>query len=180
MQGNTAKLFLTGSKFSDSEGGFLAQLKTAIEKENRKDTNPIFVEKSLAEDDRTKGAKLFRQICASCHGIKGQGIQGLAPPLMNSEYIDETEKLALIILHGLEGPVHVNGKLYEMNQAMPGLIQNKTISDEDITDIISYITNAFSDMPERLELEKIQRLRKMKSKSGAEYTEEELKEYSIK
>lgn len=180
MQGNTAKLFLTGSKFSDSEGGFLAELKTAIEKENRKDTNPIFVEKSLAEDDRTKGAKLFRQICASCHGIKGQGIQGLAPPLMNSEYIDETEKLALIILHGLEGPVHVNGKLYEMNQAMPGLIQNETISDKDITDIISYVTNAFSDMPEQLELEKIQGLRKMKSKSGAEYTEEELKEYSKK
>ncbi len=51
------------------------------------------------------------------------------------------------------------------------------IYDEDIADIISYVTSAFSDVPERLKTEEIQELRNVKSKSGSEYTEEELIEY---
>ncbi|MEO1013160.1 MAG: c-type cytochrome [Bacteroidota bacterium] len=140
--------------------------------------NPIFTRNSLTEDTRTHGAKLFQDICASCHGINGQGIQGLAPPLMNSEHVADPERLALIVLHGLEGPVTVNGKRYDFNLAMPGLIRNENISDKDISDIIAYVTNAFSDMPKNLKPQEIKVLREMESKSGAEFTEAELLENS--
>jgi mono/diheme cytochrome c family protein len=70
----------------------------------------------------------------------------------------------------------VNGERYEFNQAMPGLIANETLTDKDIADIISYVTNAFSDKPKGITLEKIQELRSKKSKSGGEYTEAELLE----
>ncbi|TLP71119.1 c-type cytochrome [Maribacter sp. ACAM166] len=137
--------------------------------------NSIYTRTSINEDNRTSGAKMFYQICASCHGANGQGIDGLAPPLMNSEHVKNTERLALIILHGLEGPVHVNGEEYNINLAMPGLIRNETISDKDIADIISYVTNAFSDVPKTLRKERIKELRSVKSSSGMEYTEIELK-----
>ncbi|EAR00900.1 c-type cytochrome [Maribacter sp. HTCC2170] len=140
--------------------------------------NWIFTRKSLVEDTRTKGAKLFRQICTACHGMNGEGLEGLAPPLMNSEYASKPiERMGLIILHGLEGPVHVNGKEYNLNLAMPGLINNEKISDKDIADIISYVSNAFSDTPQQLKEGKVAELRKIKSKSGAEFTEKELLEY---
>lgn len=139
--------------------------------------NRIYTRVFLAEDNRTKGAKVFRQICASCHGINGEGIEGLAPPLIKSEYVSEpVERLALILLHGLNGPVHVNGERYEFNQAMPGLIGNKNLTDKDIADIISYVTNAFSDNPKGITAKKIKELRTKKSKSGGEYTEAELLE----
>ncbi len=138
------------------------------------EVNPIYSRKTLNEDNRTSGAKMFYQICASCHGTNGEGIEGLAPPLMNSEHVQNTERLALIMLHGLEGPVHVNGVAYNINLAMPGLIRNETISDKDIADIISYVTNAFSDIPKTLKKERIKELRSVKSSSGMEFTEEEL------
>ncbi|MBQ4914658.1 c-type cytochrome [Maribacter sp. MMG018] len=136
--------------------------------------NAIYTRKFLGEDRRTSGAKMFFQICASCHGANGQGIEGLAPPLMNSEHVKNTERLALIILHGLDGPVHVNGEEYNINLAMPGLIRNETISDKDIADIISYVTNAFSDRPKTLGTDRIKELRDIKSSSGKEFTEAEL------
>ena len=137
--------------------------------------NSIYLEASGREDARTVGAKLFRQICASCHAPDGSGIDGLAPPLMNSEYMTKPhERLALIVLHGLEGPVHVNGTLYELGHVMPGLLNNEKLTDEDIADIIAYVTSAFSDVPKRLKPAKIKALRSEKSLSGMEYTEEEL------
>ena len=57
---------------------------------------------------------------------------------------------------------------------MPGLIRNETISDTDIANIISYVTNAFSDEPKRLNSKRIQELRSVKSSTGMEFTEKEL------
>ncbi len=144
----------------------------ANKKEDR--MNAIYTREVILEDTRTSGSKMFFQICASCHGADGKGIDGLAPPLMGSEHVKNTERLALIILHGLEGPVHVNGKRYDINLAMPGLIRNETISDQDIANIISYVTNAFSDRSKRLSEERIGELRNVKSATGMEFTEPEL------
>ena len=76
----------------------------------------------------------------------------------------------------LNGPITLNGERYQFNQAMPGLIGNETLTDKDISGIISYVTNAFSDNPKGISAEKIKELRKVKSKSGGEFTEQELME----
>lgn len=174
--GNSDSLVLKSKvimeKFKNSE--FVNKLSETIRNKEKNKMNSIYTRKSLNEDNRTSGAKMFYQICASCHGANGQGIDGLAPPLMGSEHVKNTERLALIILHGLEGPVHVNGKEYNINLAMPGLIRNETITDKDIADIISYVTNAFSDVPKTLSKERINELRGVKSSTGMEFTEAEL------
>ncbi len=169
------------SKALEPTNKLLAEALVISENKRKEDeVNPIFARKSLIEDTRTSGAKMFYEICASCHGVNGQGIEGLAPPLMGSEHVANTERLGLIILHGLEGPITVKGKRYDLNLAMPGLIRNEDISNKDIADIISYVTNAFSDVPRGLKLEKIEELRNTKPESGAEYTEQELLDYSKK
>ncbi|APQ18145.1 DUF7133 domain-containing protein [Maribacter hydrothermalis] len=153
---------------------FVNKLARSITDKKSDKKNAIFTKTVTHEDTRTSGAKMFFQICASCHGAEGKGIDGLAPPLMSSEHVKNTERLALIILHGLEGPVHVNGKEYNINLAMPGLIRNETISDTDIANIISYVTNAFSDRPKSLSAKRIRELRSVKSSTGMEFTEKEL------
>ncbi|SNR31512.1 Cytochrome c [Maribacter sedimenticola] len=157
------------------ESEFAHKLGKSLENKRNGKLNAIYTRKTINEDNRTSGAKMFYQICASCHGANGQGIEGLAPPLMGSEHVENVERLALIILHGLEGPVHVKGEEYNLNLAMPGLIRNENITDKDIADIISYVSNAFSDEPKSLRRKRIGELREIKSKTGMEFTEEELK-----
>jgi mono/diheme cytochrome c family protein len=161
----------------DTFAHFTYKLTKSISNRDQKIFNSIYTRKALNEDDRTSGAKLFYSICASCHGPNGKGIEGLAPPLINSEHIKNTERLALIILHGLEGPIQVNGKGYDLNLAMPGLIRNESITDRDIANIIAYVTNAFTPSPKALEEERINELRNIKSASGMEFTMDELLQF---
>ncbi|MDY7394864.1 c-type cytochrome [Aureibaculum sp. 2210JD6-5] len=142
-----------------------------------KKPNALYLKMGANKDARTNGSKLYGQICAACHGPSGEGIEGLAPPLLDSEYLENSmERLGLILLHGLKGPVTVNGTLYNFNSTMPGLINNEKISDQDLSAIISYITNAFTNNPKGIPAVKIKELRSRKSKSGMEYTEKELNE----
>ncbi len=172
------KSFLAFVQKTASETDLMrAELEEVIVNAAEDNKNQIFTSVSRAQDNRTVGAKLFRQICAACHGINGKGIEGLAPPLEHSEYVSEPiERLAAIILHGVTGPIHVNGQLYNFNQSMPGLIANDDLTDEDIAGIISYVTNGFSDNPKSISPEKIKELRNVKSKTGGEFTEQELLE----
>ncbi|SDE58055.1 Cytochrome C oxidase, cbb3-type, subunit III [Pricia antarctica] len=179
--GDTAESLLTdlqkNSGFKDSD--LQTRMLQSVERQMQDRPNRIFTKAAVAMDTRTKGAQLFRQICAACHGINGEGTDGVAPPLMDSEYVaNSPERLGLIILHGLSGPVHVNGKRYEFNQAMPGLNGNPNLSDKDISDVITYVTNAFSRTPHWIKPEKIKKLRDKKSENGGEYSEPELQAYS--
>lgn len=142
-------------------------LTLAITNNQKKELNPIFVKEKNTVDNRTKGLQLFRSICATCHGADGKGIQDLAPPLKGSEYIDGSMKrLAAIILHGLGGPISVNGKLYQLNNEMPGLINNKEISDEDIVDIIRYTQNALAKEGKNISVNDVKKLRDKKPTGG--------------
>lgn len=152
-------------------------LAESLERKNNEKPNFIYSTKIAKADSRTKGATLFRQVCAACHSPSGEGIAGLAPSLIGSKYIStHLEQLGLIILHGLKGPLVINGEVYDKDHQMPGLIHNRDISDQDIADVISYVTNAFSNRPRSLKPSKIEALREQKSKSGMEYTEAELEE----
>lgn len=128
----------------------------------------------LPSDNRTAGLKLFREVCTACHGDLGQGTDGLAPPLTQSEYIKgPTRRLAALLLHGMKGPLHVNGKYYEFNAQMPGLLNNPNISDEDLSDLIMYLKNAFAEASWQSSIDLLKEVRTSRP-SGQPYTEEEL------
>ena len=152
-------------------------LTTATENRVKQRKNWIFERASLAEDNRTRGMRYYKNICAACHGPSGSGIEGLAPPLRDSEFLKgpgPAKRLASIILHGVSGPITVNGKQYEFNAPMPGINNNPDMSDQNISDLISYLNNAFSVSAEGVSPDVIKELREAKPKSGSNFTEEEL------
>lgn len=152
-------------------------LTIAINNHQKKELNPIFVKSTNVVDNRTKGLQLFRSICAACHGADGKGIQDLAPPLKDSEYINGSMKrLASILLHGLSGPMTVNGKQYQLNNEMPGLANNKDLSDEDIADIIRYTQNAFAKDGKSISASDVKKLRDKKPAGGGLFNEKQLLE----
>ena len=173
---NDFKDYLNNHSSDTSKSVLFELLDKTLSNRETNSRNAIYTVTSLLTDSRTAGYNLFRTICAACHGIDGNGIDGLAPPLRNSEYIKgSNERLALVILHGLSGPVHVDGELYDLNLTMPGLINNHEISDKDLQDIMSYLNNAFTDdKSESLSLEQLNQLRNKKPINGDTYTEAEL------
>ncbi len=75
----------------------------------------------------------------------------------------------------MSGPLHVDGKAYEFNAQMPGLGSNSNISDEDLTDLIVYLSNAFGNSSRGVSPEIINDLRRVKPE-GDTFTEKELLE----
>jgi mono/diheme cytochrome c family protein len=121
-------------------------LRLAIKNRQEGKMNSIYAEARMPVDSRTNGLTLFRNNCASCHGSDGEGIELVAPPLTNSEYVaGRADRLAMIILNGLEGPIHINGQLYKFNNTMPTFASNLT--NDQIADIVKFIHNAYVTTP---------------------------------
>lgn len=101
--------------------------------------------KGLAEDELKQfalGRQQYLSICAGCHGTDGRGIRRFAPPLVQSEWVlGDDKKLALILLHGMEGPVEVNGIKYDAPDILPVMPSHSVIDDGDIAAILTYIRN---------------------------------------
>ena len=89
----------------------------------------------------TAGKQLYESKCENCHGHDGAGLAMLYPPLTDSTFLKQNkEKLACYIKNGLQGPTLVSGKNYE--GIMPA---QATLSDIEIAEIITYITNSFGN-----------------------------------
>jgi mono/diheme cytochrome c family protein len=88
-------------------------------------------------DAKSKGRAIFQKICAACHQQDGAGKDGVAPPLADSEWVQAAsgERLVRIVLNGLNGPIQVRGKTW--NIVMPPWREN--LSDEEIAIVLNYI-----------------------------------------
>jgi mono/diheme cytochrome c family protein len=92
------------------------------------------------------GRQHYLTTCAGCHGTDGAGITRFAPPLAGSDWVLGDEKrLALIVLHGMEGPVQVGGKKYDAPEILPVMPAHSTMDDATITAILTYIRNAWGN-----------------------------------
>ena len=118
------------------------------------------------------GALIFKQLCATCHGADGKGINNggkdmPAPPLAGAKDVNgDPEKLVKILLHGLSGPV--DGKSYA--DIMPPLGGN---TDEYIASVISYIRN---DMGNKASVVKPDQVKKIRQASAGRTTPWTMKE----
>ncbi|MBX2873836.1 MAG: dehydrogenase [Saprospiraceae bacterium] len=88
------------------------------------------------------GRQQYLSICAGCHGTDGQGLKRFGPPLVQSEWVlGDPRKLSLILLHGMEGPLEVNGKRYDAPDILPVMPSHSVVDDAHIAAILTYIRN---------------------------------------
>ncbi len=82
-----------------------------------------------------KGKILYAGLCAACHQPSGTGLDGLAPPLVDADWLlGPADRPIKIILHGLSGPIVVTGRTWRLE--MPPLPQ---FSDDDIAGVLTYL-----------------------------------------
>jgi len=110
-----------------------------------------------------RGLALYRSICQACHGADGNGVNGLAPPLNNSDWVTgDKKRLAAVVLYGLSGPITVSKKLYkapEVSGEMPGIASNTNFSDEDVSQVLSYIRGSWANSAEKVSKEEVAAIR---------------------
>ena len=132
------------------------------------------------DDGRTRGARLYATHCGTCHGMDGKGIDQLAPPLYHSEYVTgPPERLVLIALHGMYGPLEVNGKQYKMDAMMPGVKNNPELSDDDIARILRFVGNGFNPVQAKVNSALVQKIRERTAHRESMFTAPELEEWLL-
>ena len=123
-----------------------------------------------------KGKKLYNTAgaCVTCHQKNGQGnVAAFFPPLAASEWVTGSpEVLTRIVLHGLMGPVEVNGTAFGQVPMVPTIW--KSWSDEEIANVLSYIRNEWGNEATDVDADTVSSIRAESGERGP-WTVEELK-----
>jgi nitrite reductase (NO-forming) len=103
-----------------------------------------------------RGKQVYLGLCYACHQPDGRGLPGAFPRLAQSDFMLASRERAIgIVLHGLSGPVTVNGQT--LNSAMPP--QGAVLTDEQIADVLTYVFNAWGNRGENFSAEKVKLIR---------------------
>lgn len=116
------------------------------------------------------GKSMYPVICGACHQPTGIGLEGLAPPLVDSEWaVGSAERLVRIVLKGIRGPINVKGRKWELE--MPSLT---VLPDEDIANLLTYIRREWGHSASPISPELVGKIRQEISKREEAWTEAEL------
>jgi len=118
-----------------------------------------------------KGRTIYGTLCAACHQPHGFGLDGLAPPLVDSEWlVGKADIPARIILHGMAGPVKVGARTW--NMAMPPLPH---LTDEDVAGVLTYLRREWEHTASPVEPAEVADLRAKFKDRALPWTAAELK-----
>jgi mono/diheme cytochrome c family protein len=101
----------------------------------------FFVSKLLSGIATNPSQIAYENKCASCHGLEGEGVKEMIPPLANSDWlVNNQETIACVIKYGVKGPMLVNGKEYDIE-----MLGQKKMKDIELTNIINYINTSWGN-----------------------------------
>lgn len=125
----------------------------------------------------TKGRQLYLVVCAACHGPDGAGLEPQGPPLLDSEWVlGSEERLIRILLHGLEGPISVNGTRYEPPRILTEMPSLAVLDNESLAAVLTYIRREWEHAADPVDPKTVSRLRTSSQGRTRPWTEEELLE----
>lgn len=102
------------------------------------DTGPVPKEALAAY--MAKGSKIYSAKCNGCHGSDAKGNGSTFPSLVGSTWVTgETERFAMIILNGLQGPASTKTTYGVMPPQGIGM------TPEDLAGVMTYVRNNFGN-----------------------------------
>jgi len=118
----------------------------------------------------TMGKQLYTFTCATCHQGHGRGQAGVAPPLVDSDWVLKSdERLVRIVLQGVAGPITVNGQKHDLE--MPALVG---FNDDQIASILTYIRREWDHRGEPVKSASVKAIRAATANRVDPWTESEL------
>lgn len=128
-----------------------------------------------AVDPMVLGRRTFNN-CVTCHQQNGEGVPGAFPPLAGSELVNGApERLAALLLHGLNGPLEVKGTTY--NGEMPEW--GSKLKDDQIAAVLTYIRASFGNNAPPVSPDLVKQVREVTASRNRPWTEAELKQFRL-
>ena len=119
-----------------------------------------------------KGRDQYSVSCGACHQADGKGLPNMAPTLAKSDWVTgDAKRLIGVAVHGLMGPIKVNGKPVE--GVPPIMPPHGFMKDEQLAGILTYVRNAWGNRAGLISIEDITGYRKTESARVAPWTEVE-------
>jgi mono/diheme cytochrome c family protein/glucose/arabinose dehydrogenase len=142
-----------------------------------KDGKPLPVPPPLSAEHQAlyeRGRQEYLALCAACHHPAGFGEAGKGPSLLDSEWLDNDERLVRLVLYGLRGPITVNGDAFNRDGAaeMPGMY--RALEDEKIAAILTFVRREWRDKAPPIEPKTVTRIRAATVGRTDQWTEKEL------
>ncbi len=126
-----------------------------------------------APEELPTGEELYVQHCAQCHGRDGMGVAQRYPPLVDTNWVlADDERLIVITLYGLRGPIEVQGRTYD--DVMPGF--SRHLSNEEAALLLSYIRTAWGNDGDEISADDVAQVRERYPPPDDPWTVERLDE----
>jgi mono/diheme cytochrome c family protein len=132
---------------------------------------------TAAQQKRFEAGKvLYTATCAACHQTHGLGLDGIAPPLADSEWVTgPVERLGRIAINGVRGPIKVGDRRFGME--MPAL---GVLDDEQLASVFTYIRREWGHTASPVETDAVKQIRAAIAGRQDAWTEAELLKLSAK
>ncbi len=119
------------------------------------------------------GKQVYEALCLNCHQPTGLGLPGIYPPLAGSDWVaGDPARLAKILIHGLNGPIKVNGT--DFKQIAPVPMPPMGLSDGQISEVLSYVRSTFGNKAKPVKGGDVKAAREATSTRTTFWTAEEL------
>jgi mono/diheme cytochrome c family protein len=111
--------------------------------------NTIYSQNKDLDESVKRGSDIYQDFCITCHMGNGEGLAGTFPPLAKSDYLmNNRAKSIKSIKYGLQDEITVNGQKYNSLMASQGL------TDDEVADVMNYITNSWGNKNDKMVTEK--------------------------
>jgi mono/diheme cytochrome c family protein/glucose/arabinose dehydrogenase len=111
--------------------------------------------------------------CATCHQADGKGLDPAFPPINDSPWVtSDPDLLIKLTLHGLIGPLEVNGKQYDGQVPMTPF--GGLLDDTEVADVLTYVRNHFGNRASEIQPGQVAKVREETNDRKVFYRTEEL------
>ncbi len=142
----TVRAEVAGKDEMDALVAYMQSLGTAVQR-RQAGAADLSLENPLAHDTQAVvlGKKLFTEKCAVCHGEEGQGIDGIAPSLIDDQFLGEKGDLPdgayFAIIDGGSDAKPIAGRTGDPGGGMDAYGKKGELKKEEIWSIISWLRN---------------------------------------
>lgn len=130
---------------------------------------------------KERGKTTYMQVCFACHQPTGLGLPNMFPPLAGSDWVKapKADRLIRIVIHGLMGPLKVNGAPFNTPAPMMPP-QGAMLSDKQIADVLTYVRAEFGGGATAVTADMVKAVRDAENARAAMWSEAELQKIPIK
>ena len=124
-----------------------------------------------ADDEQMKrGLAVYSRTCIACHQPTGKGLAPVFPSIAGVPIVNGDTTLPIkFILHGLMGPITVDGVTY--NSMMPPVAG---VSDQDVADVLTYVRQSFGNKSNPVTADQVKAVRAANAARTAPWNTAEL------